>query len=44
MIKKITLWVSNNILSSSLPSERTHKIARFIYIEKVSLIYLQFNI
>jgi len=34
---KITLWVSNNILSSSLPSERTHKIARFIYIEKACL-------
>ncbi|KAG4087873.1 ras GEF [Neocallimastix lanati (nom. inval.)] len=34
---KITLWVSNNILSSSLPSERTQKIARFIYIEKACL-------
>ncbi|ORX82221.1 ras GEF [Anaeromyces robustus] len=34
---KITLWVSNNILSSALPSERTQKIARFIYIEKACL-------
>jgi len=34
---KITLWVSNDILSSSLPSERTQKIAKFIYIEKACL-------
>jgi len=34
---KITLWVSNNILSSALPSERTQKISKFIYIEKACL-------
>lgn len=34
---KITLWVSNDILSSSLPSERTQKISKFIYIEKACL-------